>query len=119
MATLAPLAQQLSQGMALAAATTRAVGQRMAAGEVRLALANASHYMTLLGHLVIGWTWLWQALVAERALPAASGADADFYRGKLQACRYYFATELPLVEHVARLVQAAEPSAYAMQPEWF
>ena len=49
----------------------------------------------------------------------ASGADADFYRGKLQACRYYFATELPLVEHVARLVQAAEPSAYAMQPEWF
>ena len=91
----------------------------MAAGEVRLALANASHYMTLLGHLVIGWTWLWQALVAERALRSASGADADFYRGKLQACRYYFATELPLVEHVARLVQTAEPSAYAMRPEWF
>ena len=99
--------------------TTRAVGQRMANGEVRLALANASHYMTLLGHLVIGWTWLWQALAAERALPAARGADADFYRGKLQACRFYFATELPLVEHAARLVREAEASAFDMRPEWF
>ena len=117
--SLAPLGQQLAQGMALAAETTRTVGQRMAAGEVRLALANASHYMTLLGHLVIGWTWLWQALAAERALPAARGADADFYRGKLQACRFYFATELPLVEHAARLVREAEASAFDMRPEWF
>ena len=117
--SLAPLGQQLARGMALATETTRAVGQRMAAGEVRLALANASHYMTLLGHLVIGWTWLGQALAAERALPAARGADADFYRGKLQACRFYFATELPLVEHAARLVREAEASAFDMRPEWF
>ena len=117
--SLAPLGQQLARGMALAAETTRAVGQRMAAGEVRLALANASHYMTLLGHLVIGWTWLWQALAAERALPAASAADQDFYRGKLQACRFYFATELPLVEHAARLVREADASAFDMRPEWF
>ena len=117
--SLAPLGQQLARGMALAAETTRAVGQRMAAGEVRLALANASHYMTLLGHLVIGWTWVWQALAAERALPAASAADQDFYRGKLQACRFYFATELPLVEHAARLVREADASAFDMRPEWF
>ncbi len=117
--SLAPLGQQLDRAMALAAEATRAVGRRMAAGEARLALANASHYMTLLGHLVIGWTWLWQALAAERALPEARGADADFYRGKLQACRFYFATELPLVEHAARLVREAEASAFDMRPEWF
>jgi len=116
---LAPYARQLAQAMTLVADTTRAVGERMAGGEVRLALANAGHYMTLLGHVVIGWTWLWQALAAERALPAASGSELDFYRGKLQACRFFFATELPLIEQAARLVREAEPSAHDMRAEWF
>ena len=98
---------------------TRAAGQRMAAGEVRLTLANASHYMTLLGHLSIGWMWLWQAVVAARALPTASEHDRAFYEGKLQACRFFFATELPQIELAARLVSEAEPSAYAMRDEWF
>ena len=52
----------------------------MAGGEVRLALANAAHYMTLLGHLTIGWYWLQSAALAQRALPGASGADAGTSR---------------------------------------
>jgi len=116
---LAELAVQLRDGIKLAADATSAVGGRMAKGEVRLALANAEHYMTLLGHVTIGWCWLWQAVVAQRALPQASEADADFYRGKLQACRFFFATELPKIELAARLVERAEPSAYAMRAAWF
>ena len=114
----APAAQLLA-AVELAAATTRAAAQRMAAGEVRLVLANASHYMTLLGHLSIAWTWLWQAVIATRALPDANDLDRPFYQGKLQACRFFFATELPLVEHAARLVSAADDSAFAMQDAWF
>jgi butyryl-CoA dehydrogenase len=116
---LRELAAQLLEAVKLAEATTRAVGARLAGGEVRLALANASHYMTLMGHLVIGWFWLQSALVALRALPSASGADADFYRGKLQACRFFFATELPKIELAAKLVAEADDSAYAMQGAWF
>ncbi len=116
---LAGFAAQLRAGTGLVAEATAAAARRMAAGEVRLALANAEHYMTLLGHLVIGWFWLWQATVAQRALPQASAADSDFYRGKLAACGFFFATELPRIELAARLVHDAEPSAFAMQPDWF
>ena len=44
---------------------------------------------------MIAWQWLVQALVAQGALPAASGSDAGFSRGKLAACRYFFRYELP------------------------
>ena len=116
---LSGLATQLVEGAQLAAATTLSVAERMAAGEARLALANASHYMTLLGHLVIAWIWLRQALVAAHALPRANAADTAFYRGKLQACRFFFATELPQIGLAARLVRDAEPSAFDMQDAWF
>jgi butyryl-CoA dehydrogenase len=116
---LRELAAQLLEGLKLAEATTRAVGARMAGGELRLALSNAQHYMTLMGNLVIGWFWLQSALIAVRALPAASASDQDFYQGKLQACRFYFATELPQIELAAKLVADAEGSAFAMDDAWF
>ena len=116
---LGELAAQLLAGVTLAGATTAAVAKRMAAGDVRLALANAEYYMTLLGHLTIGWFWLQQAVVAQRALPQANAADVDFYNGKLAACHFFFATELPKVELAARLVRDADPSAFVMQPKWF
>jgi butyryl-CoA dehydrogenase len=116
---LRELAAQLLEGVKLAEATTRAVGARMAGGEARLALANAQHYMTLMGHLVVGWFWLQSALIATRALANASAVDKDFYQGKLQACRFFFATELPQIEHAAKLVAEADDSAYAMKDAWF
>ena len=116
---LKPLSEQLAAAAKLAGEATLAAGKRMQAGDVRRALANASHYMTVLGHLAIGWVWLQQATIAQKQLPNATGDDRDFYAGKLQACRFFFATELPLVEHAARLVRDAEPSAFDMQAEWF
>lgn len=116
---LRPHADQLAQAAKLVIDATRAAGARMAAGEVRLALANATAYMTALGHVVIGWQWLRQATVASRALPDATGDDRAFYAGKLQACRFFFATELPLVEHAARLVRDADATAFDMRPDWF
>ena len=116
---LQPLAQQLGAAAALAGKTTQIAGERMAAGEVREVLANAQHYMTLMGHLAIAWVWLWQATVAARALPAAKEIDKAFYEGKLQACRFFYATELPLVEHAAKLVSQVDDTAFAMRDEWF
>ncbi|MFO1493657.1 MAG: acyl-CoA dehydrogenase [Lysobacterales bacterium] len=118
-AELTELAAQLAAAAALAGQTTEIAGRRMAQGEVRAVLANAQHYMTVLGHLCIGWMWLWQAQAAAQALPGATAADEDFYRGKLQACRYFFRTELPAIESAARLVQQADDSALAMAEAWF
>ncbi len=112
-------AAQLLSGIKLAGEVTAATGQRMLAGEARLALANATHYMTMLGHLTIAWFWLQQAMIAQRALPDANAADVDFYQGKLQACRFFFATELPQIKHLAELVGDADQSALAMRAEWF
>ncbi len=117
--TLQPMAAQLGAAAQLIAQTTQAVGARLRQGETRLALANASHYMLALGHVTIAWTWLWMATAATRALPKATAADRAFYEGKVHACRYFFAVELPAVEHAARLVREAEPSTFAMRDEWF
>ena len=116
---LAAFGTQLLAAVKLAGATTQAVAARLAGGEVRLALANAQHYMTVLGHTVIAWEWLMQALVAQRALATANPSDTAFYQGKLQACRFFFATELPQIELAAKLVAEAEPSAFSMQDAWF
>jgi alkylation response protein AidB-like acyl-CoA dehydrogenase len=119
--TLEPYATQLGAAATLAGETTRAAGARMQAGAVREVLANAQHYMTVLGHLSIAWMWLQQAVVAQRALTmqGAEGPDRDFYQGKLQATRFFFATELPQIELAARLVREADATAYDMQVDWF
>ncbi len=82
-------------------------------------LANASSYMTMTGHLVIAWTWLRQALVAQRKLGHANEADRDFYRGKLQACRFFFRWELPKVHYQSRILAGLDETCLEMQEAWF
>ena len=84
-------------------AATDAAAAALARGESRLALANASGYLTLFGHVLVAWMWLRQAGLATAALPRASDGDVAFYRGKLRACAYFFRHELPAVLHHADL----------------
>lgn len=116
LAALAPLARQLGDAVLLVRDTSAAAGRRMAGGEVREVLANASHYLLLLGHTVVAWGWLRMALAAANGRVAGSEM---FYAGKLQACRCFFATELPQIELAARLVAQADRSAYDMDERWF
>jgi alkylation response protein AidB-like acyl-CoA dehydrogenase len=57
-------------------------------GDPELALANSTAYLEAVGHVVIAWIWLEQAL-------AADGGEGDFYDGKRSAAGYFFAYELP------------------------
>ncbi|MGI8746735.1 MAG: acyl-CoA dehydrogenase [Deinococcus sp.] len=82
-------------------------------------LANADSALEMLGHTVIGWMWLRQANAAARALPSAQGDDQDFYRGKLQAARFFAVHELPRVRAHAELLASADPTTLEMQPGWF
>ena len=116
---LAPLAQALALKAKLIGDTTLAVAQRMGRGDVRRSLANASDYLLLVGHVAIAWCWLRMAHVAQQALPAASGAERDFLEGKVQACRFWFATELPKVELAAALVAGGDATAFEMKDVWF
>lgn len=62
-----------------------------------LGLAHATEYLDVFGRVALGWIWLQQGRIAERALssPGASTNEPDYYRGKLLAVRHYFESELP------------------------
>jgi hypothetical protein len=115
-ATLRQCADALQAAMTQAGATTRAL---LAERDARLMLANASAYLEMLGHVVIAWVWLRQALIAQRALPAAQGADADFYQGKLQACLYFFRYELPRTAAQHELLRSLDATCLEMHDQWF
>ncbi|MDB5045660.1 MAG: putative acyl-CoA dehydrogenase [Deinococcus sp.] len=84
-----------------------------------LFLANANSALEMLGHTVIGWMWLRQANTAARALAGATGSEANFYRGKLHAARFFAVYELPKVKAHADLLASADRTTFDMQEEWF
>ncbi|WP_233835435.1 acyl-CoA dehydrogenase [Paraburkholderia sp. ZP32-5] len=89
-------------------------------GDTELALANANAFLEAFGHLVVAWTWLRQAIVAQAALPRASSeADQDFYRGKLHACQWFFRCELPRVASMLAPLRTLDDTTLSMSPTWF
>jgi alkylation response protein AidB-like acyl-CoA dehydrogenase len=110
---LAPHGNALSTAAADVAATTARIMESMG-GNPELALANATLYLDALGHVVVAWRWLEQALAAEAALPAAGGADRDFLAGKLAACRFFFRHELPRTGPPLSLLRTLDDTALAI-----
>jgi hypothetical protein len=105
-------------GKALAAQLTRiaSVTQTLhGAGDLNRTLANASLYLEAFGHVVVAWIWLEQALCAV----GKAGHDTDFYRGKLQACAYFYKWELPKVGPQLDLLESLDTTALDMREEWF
>jgi butyryl-CoA dehydrogenase len=68
--------------------------------DLDLRLANATLYLDAFGHVVVAWLWLRQAIIAHQkeAELAAGHPDRAFYAGKIAACRYFYAYEVP---HIA------------------
>jgi butyryl-CoA dehydrogenase len=46
-------------------------------------------------------------------------ADEHFYRGKLQAMRYFFRFELPEIDVWAKLLLDLDDTSYEMAADWF
>jgi len=85
------------------------------AGDMNKTLANASVYLEAFGHTVVAWIWLEQALLSV----GKRGHDADFYKGKLQACAYFFHWELPKVQPQLDLLASLDTTTLDMQDSWF
>ncbi len=116
---LAPLRQPLEQHIARLTRVTQALLGDLMAGKINQALANSALYLKVFGHAVIGWRWLEQALRAERGLVDGNPADADFYRGKLQAARYFLTWEVAGCQHELTLLEARDDTCLNMQEGWF
>jgi butyryl-CoA dehydrogenase len=84
------------------------------------ALANATVYLDVFGCVTVGWMWLWQARIASAALAsgATPGSD-DYYRGKLQAARYYFRWQMPVAAAQFPLLKEFESTPFDMKEQWF
>ncbi|RIJ07805.1 acyl-CoA dehydrogenase [Pseudomonas sp. 91RF] len=91
----------------------------LAQGKVNSSLANSALYLKVFGHTVIGWRWLEQAIRAEEGLAKGNAADVDFYKGKLQAARYFLTWEVPGCQHELALLEARDDTCLAMQDAWF
>jgi hypothetical protein len=115
-AELLPYAAQLEASWRQVEAVTSAL---YACGDINKTLANASVYLEAVGHVVVAWMWLEQALLASTRLAGAAGPDQDFYRGKLQACRYFFRWELPKVQAQFDLLASIDTTTLDMQDSWF
>jgi alkylation response protein AidB-like acyl-CoA dehydrogenase len=86
-----------------------------AAPDLNQTLANATVYLEAVGHVVVAWIWLQQAMAAVARLPEGD----NFRRGKLQACRYFFKWELPRVQPQLDLLAALDTTTLDMQDAWF
>ncbi len=113
-------AQQLQQTLDLVVATTMSLATTAMGGKYNLYLANATVYANMFGHFVIAWLWLEQAVLAAQALDAQpEQTSAQFYEGKLWACRYFFVWELPRTKHWATLLQNLEDTCLSMPENSF
>jgi alkylation response protein AidB-like acyl-CoA dehydrogenase len=116
-----PSLREYADALAAHVAETGEVTAKLAlalASDTRLALANATAYLDMFGHVVIAWMWLRQAIVAARQLERGD-SDGAFLHGKLSACRYFFRFELPKARTQRELLAAMDDTTLRMQAEWF
>jgi alkylation response protein AidB-like acyl-CoA dehydrogenase len=113
--TLAEHANALAQALqALGAATKSA----WATGVPEEALANATRYLEAFGHVVLAWIWLDVARAAQLRFDADQG-DAALLQGKLAACRWFYAYELPLVAAWLAPVARRDAVCRTADAAWF
>ncbi|CAE6890235.1 Acyl-CoA dehydrogenase [Ectopseudomonas oleovorans] len=118
--SLTPLRQPLEQLVARLQAVTLALLGDLMSGKVNQGLANSALYLKVFGHTVIGWRWLEQAIHAEQGLARTDNAEEQaFYRGKLQAARYFLTWEVPGCHHDLAVLEARDDTCLGMQEGWF
>jgi alkylation response protein AidB-like acyl-CoA dehydrogenase len=111
-----PVARELAEPVAAAVDRVVAVTTSLLTGAMadpEAFLANATPFLHLVGHTLVGCLWLEQVLAAE------PGAEADpFLRGKLAAARYFVRWELPLTQAWAAVLQPIDRTPLDADPDW-
>ena len=104
-------AESLEQALEVCEATTRAL---LAAGNPETLLANSWHYLEMLGHTVVAWLWL------EQAVAVKTGSRSEsFASGILATCQYFYRFELPKVATWGALLSSLDTTTVTMQDDWF
>ena len=122
-AQTADMGELAAFGQALEAASRvleEATREAWSCGEAASVLPNATPYLEAFGHVTIAWVWLELGIVAQQRLVASCDAPREgFMKGVLQAMRYFFVFELPMVEPWLRPVAACDRTVATMDEGWF
>ncbi len=78
-------------------------------GKLRSAFVNASDFLTMFGHFLLGLSALKQAVVAQQALDEGA-SDEAFYRGKVLNLKFYVAHILPMADALAVVIRSGDES---------
>ncbi len=81
-------------------------------GQLAMVPLYANRFLAMMSEVAVAWMLLDGAVLAHEALrkTPSNHPDAAFYAGKVQAALYYARTDLPNVEHVARLMAEEDRS---------
>jgi len=107
---------QLNEYLTLTEETIVAVGE---ASDPSLALANATIFLDAMGHLVIAWMWLKQAVAAVEGKHKGNSGDNAFYDGKIAAMQFFFRYELPKIRPNLSLVADLDSTCYDLTADQF
>jgi len=108
--------QDLGNAMAQIEHTLTAVSK---ASDPSLALANATIFLDAIGHVVIAWMWLKQAVAALEGQAKGNANDAAFYSGKLAACTFFYRYELPKALSKFELVGSLDDTCFNLAADEF
>ena len=107
---------QLEDALSLVEQTISAVTK---ADDPALGLANATIFLDSMGHLVVAWMWLKQAVAAVEGKLDHNASDAAFYDGKLAATGFFFRYELPKIKPNLELVAGLDSTCYDLTADQF
>ncbi len=100
--------------------TTQTMQQQIPEKGLSAYLANATLYLDAFGHVVVGWMWLRQALVAQLKLMAdCSDSEHKFYTSKIKTCAYFMTYELPNIKASLELLTQADAQCIDFEESWF
>ena len=89
------------------------------ADDPALALANATIFLDSMGHLVVAWMWLKQAIAAAEGKLDGNASDTAFYDGKLAATGFFFRYEMPKIKPNLELVAGLDSTCYDLTADQF
>ncbi len=112
----------VERAVATVGGLTQVLAARGLAGDADGMLLHSADYLDLFATVVIAWQWLDLAAVAREALAGAlprgrAARDAGYYTAKLAAAQYWIRTELPRIDHLARLCRDGEDSYGRLDPD--
>lgn len=109
-------ASELEQAWATVGAT---IQQVFSQPDIDLSLANATIFLDAMGHVVVAWLWLKQAVAADKGLATNNEHDIDFYNGKLAACRFFYHYELPKALTQLQIVSSLDDTCHNLNQYQF